>query len=366
MPKNYSLTICPACDNEIKFDDLIPYAPTSMNNILGFKEAGIYTCSDCRFSGIAEEISKAHLTEYYTHYYNGKAAKAEAVAALDLDMQATTMNLNPRYIAQIQLIRQFLPLNQKTKILEIGCGKGDLFNILKNSRVGGDFFALEPQKATGSILDRYGVQVIEADITSECKQLRNFDLIVMSHSLEHFNPSDLKMIFNNVRNALRPGGYFLCEVPNADLKAYANASENLVPHLSFFTKRAISLLCKKYGLVDIYLECLGPSQTAKQNTAIIANRLPTGYYADHRVEGTVFFKNKNTQKTHTKISKRAKIRMHILRVLRKILGHRLSYRIFNYIKLIKFGHPVKVLNDETNVVRFDGENIRLLAQKRLG
>ncbi len=356
-------TKCPACDYNMASASKVRYAPTSMNTIQNFKESGIYTCEQCNFSGIVDEIKKEHLNEYYAQHYNGKAIKADSVSKTQHLIQSKTINLNPRYLAQLQLLRQYKDLSENTQILEIGCGKGDLFNILTHAKINGKFFALEPQKATFSILEQYGVEVLEADITEVCEFSTQFDIIIMSHSLEHFNPSDLKTIVENIYNGLKVGGLFLCEVPNADLSKFPNAAENIVPHLSFFTTAALSALISRHRMKELYLQCVGKSQSTKTNSVIIDNLAKKGHYADKRIGDTVFFENLHTKIVHDKIAKNALRRQRYLALLQFFLGNKLAHQMVNKLKLLKYGHPARQLTDETNVVRNDGENIRLVAQK---
>ena len=171
---------------------------------------------------------------------SGKAFKTANQSHYLKFLTSNSWILNPRYIAQLQLLSHFKKLDSQTSYLEIGSGKGDFFNLLKSSGRSGNFFALEPQEAAQEHLDEYGVQIINANIT-EPKVLgeKKFDVIILSHALEHFNPHDLKAICKNIYDGLDKGGILLCEVPNADLYSFPNAVENIVPHLSFFTKNAL-------------------------------------------------------------------------------------------------------------------------------
>ncbi|MFC1812275.1 class I SAM-dependent methyltransferase [Thermodesulfobacteriota bacterium] len=113
-------------------------------------------------------------------------------------------------------IRQWLPQNRDTRILDLGCGCGELL------------FGLE-QKGYHQLT---GIDCCQAEV-DEAKQFVNshlicgdavdylkttedrFDIIIAYNFLEHFSKDSLLVILRNIRKILNPGGSLIAMVPNA-------------------------------------------------------------------------------------------------------------------------------------------------------
>ena len=104
---------------------------------------------------------------------------------------------------QEMLIKKYLDTNKK--ILEIGCGSGFLIKDLQN--YGYNVFGVEPSIQAVELARNKGLDVTCDIFPGKLLKDKKFDLIIMSHVLEHIK--DTNEIINEVKKHLNPGGLFL-------------------------------------------------------------------------------------------------------------------------------------------------------------
>jgi SAM-dependent methyltransferase len=107
-----------------------------------------------------------------------------------------------------------LPSNKRTRILDLGCGYGEFLHFLRrhgySETVGIDLDPQHVEMARGLGLEN----VHCADAMAFLRKAGDFDFISALDVLEHFPKPDVLELLERVRKALRPGGRFLCQVPN--------------------------------------------------------------------------------------------------------------------------------------------------------
>jgi SAM-dependent methyltransferase len=103
-------------------------------------------------------------------------------------------------------------LNKNISILDVGCGYGDKMELLNrigfNNILGVDI----NRKIVKKDLEK-GLNVMHVDDFWNCMADKQFDLIIMSHIVEHFNWSDLIDFLDKYLDKLRIGGYLLIITP---------------------------------------------------------------------------------------------------------------------------------------------------------
>jgi Methylase involved in ubiquinone/menaquinone biosynthesis len=254
---------CIVCESPIVSPEFKKIPPSTMDSLVQFDELKIISCPECHFSFATERISDDDLNYYYTESYSGIAKK---VGQNVQKINAENNFINYRYLSQIELIRKFHNFQTKDRILEIGSGVGHLFRTMKHLNIETSNYAIEPGVDAHPTLEYLGVNILKMSVNKESltKIPKNsFDIIIMSHSLEHFNSMDISEVLNGVFNSLKPGGHFLCEVPNANLIKYPNANELVNPHLTFFSIKSIKKMFLKIGFEIVFLSACGKSQNSK-------------------------------------------------------------------------------------------------------
>jgi 2-polyprenyl-3-methyl-5-hydroxy-6-metoxy-1,4-benzoquinol methylase len=123
------------------------------------------------------------------------------------------------WIKRQVILRRFKPVIGKKKgarILEIGCGEGQLLLALRESfpdaeLTGLDFQFHPDHKAR---LDAAGIRILVGLAENVALPESAFDIIVMNQLIEHL--WDVDSVLHTCWRALRPGGILTIETPNAD------------------------------------------------------------------------------------------------------------------------------------------------------
>lgn len=101
-------------------------------------------------------------------------------------------------------------LGTKGKMLEIGCGRGELLVGARNR--GWSVYGVEMTRGFAEIARRNGIE-IECSSVEQCKSLhQTYDVVLLAAILEHLY--DPIAILKKVHAALRPGGLVFIDVPN--------------------------------------------------------------------------------------------------------------------------------------------------------
>lgn len=144
------------------------------------------------------------------------------------------------------------------RVLDIGCGGGTVLASL--AAPGRALFGVEPDATARELAASRGITVEAgtAEAIPPGTRSRDYDLILMTHVLEHC--ADPGLALRNVHSLLAPGGGFYCEVPNCaalHFQTYSEISEMLdVPrHVHFFTPQSLRRLMEQAGfevVVDVH------------------------------------------------------------------------------------------------------------------
>lgn len=150
----------------------------------------------------------------------------------------------PDLYLKLYLINKFFDFKNGSKVLEIGSGVGHFFRTINYMNLETINFTLEPQQDSHPSLKKINVNRLGIDLFDNLTEdlQGSFDLVTMSHVLEHFNAIDISEVLVIIHSILRKNGVFFCEVPNADLDKYPDAGDLVRPHLAFFSAKSISNL----------------------------------------------------------------------------------------------------------------------------
>lgn len=139
------------------------------------------------------------------------------------------------------------------RILDIGCGEGEFLCSFANR--GWQTVGVEPGKEYAEKARSRGIEVIEESLTDDLvKHLGKFDAVLLIHVLEHVPyPEDM---LGMISDLLKPGGLFLCEVPNDfnPLQEVAVTVQGLRPwwialpdHLNYFSISTLASFIASHG-----------------------------------------------------------------------------------------------------------------------
>ncbi len=162
------------------------------------------------------------------------------------------------------------------RVLEVGSGFGDLLVYLQSR--GCRVLGTDPSPAAAAKAREYGVDVRTGTLRALALPARAFDVIVMSHSLEHV-PDPNEELAETAR-LLAPGGRLHVAVPNGDA-VRLRLDRARWPHLSvplhywFFDPVSLIALLARHGL-----EPVAPPRTTTRHHALrewVAARRTSGF-----------------------------------------------------------------------------------------
>lgn len=218
-------------------------------------EFNYYKCSKCgclQISEVPENISKYYPVNYYSYsnlVKNGILNKLKII----IKRQVVKFRFGQKniigwifssYLSNYMWLFKNL-CNYNSKILDIGCGNGDL--LLEMNKLGfKNLKGLDPFIANDLYYPN-GVTVQKKQI-SEIDE--TFDLIMLHHSFEHMeNP---KTTLESIYRCLNPNAYLLIRIPVVSCYAFRKYDVNWVQldaprHLFLHTPASINILAEETG-----------------------------------------------------------------------------------------------------------------------
>lgn len=207
------------------------------DNYLGLD--GIFSlvkCSECGLVFLNPRPDKQEITRYYPDSYVPYNPESEILSSLK----------KLAWRVERKIIQDLLP--SKGVILEIGSGRGDFLDYLKN---GFDLYGLEMDAvAAQRARDLYKLTIWNETIENFDPTSHKFNLIILRYVLEHLqSPSTA---FLKMKKMLKPQGYVYFSIPNIDswefriFKKYWHGLD-IPRHFYFFNKDSIEKYAQKFG-----------------------------------------------------------------------------------------------------------------------
>jgi 2-polyprenyl-3-methyl-5-hydroxy-6-metoxy-1,4-benzoquinol methylase len=136
------------------------------------------------------------------------------------------------------------------RVLDIGCGQGELVRCLAAD--GFDAWGVDVSPEQVSIAHAAGLDRIAlGDFHSYLGAARGWDAVVATDVLEHLLRDEIVATFDEVRQALRPGGVFVARVPNAVSPTGGHIMFGDLTHETWFTGRSVAQLARVAGFASV-------------------------------------------------------------------------------------------------------------------
>jgi 2-polyprenyl-3-methyl-5-hydroxy-6-metoxy-1,4-benzoquinol methylase len=153
-------------------------------------------------------LDRPHFTvaEQSAYYASSVATQAAAV---------DPVGSAPEHFANVSpVIARYCP--PRSRVLEIGCGAGDLLQILKQN--GFDAMGIEPSDAGSTEAHRRGLSVFRGTVEDADLTESAFHAVISTHVIEHV--ADLHAFVDATRRFLSPGGIQIVVTPNGEAPLY--------------------------------------------------------------------------------------------------------------------------------------------------
>jgi len=186
-----------------------------------------------------------HSAEEGTYIIDGTVPDAHVVLA----------SAEPILESYRDLYDDLLPIQSSTRVLDIGCGLGH-FLLYARSRGAGQLLGLDLGVRQVDLCRSLGFEAETiGSIPSALAERRNsYDLVHMSHVIEHVNPGELTEALSAIRCALAPGGLFALRTPNMSHWLSGHMRYLDLTHVAGFTAWSLrqALWTAGFRAVDVY------------------------------------------------------------------------------------------------------------------
>jgi len=191
-------------------------------------------CLNCGLIYQSPRMTEAEMEVYYQAEYRRTYQGMEGPIARDLVVQT----------ARAQALLDFVQpkFTCIDRCLDIGCSTGLILKYFQ-SHFNCQTVGIEPDNAYRTYAVGQGLTVYPSLGELEKEPEARFDLVIMSHVLEHL-PNPVGYLSHLRESLLMPDGYLLLEVPNL----YAHDSFE-VAHLFAFSPHTLKEVLRKGGLV---------------------------------------------------------------------------------------------------------------------
>lgn len=212
----------------------------------GFPEAAydIMACPQCGFVfDSCESVDQKCFDGYYL------SANSKTVNYYDIFPK----ELAESYFQHIfESVRSYI--SPDSAILDVAGGYGELSSWF-SSRGYSNITMLDMKRECAQFAADSGLRVIEGNLFDRPLGGETYDLILCSHTLEHFIDLDAAMAV--MREALAPGGYLYLEVP--DVEEYAELDRApyhflTYEHVCHFSEKTIYNLAARFHMQVIFLQ----------------------------------------------------------------------------------------------------------------
>jgi len=158
------------------------------------------------------------------------------------------LSLFPGRAEDAAFCAMYLPAKPGGRLLEVGCGTGQMLLTMKNRDWAVEGVDFDPEAVKNAGLKGLGVRL--GELSQQGYEDGEFDAIFMSHVIEHV--PDPQALLNECFRLLKPGGRLVVVTPNGaswGRRLYGPDWRGMEPprHLHIFTPAALSAVARRAG-----------------------------------------------------------------------------------------------------------------------
>jgi SAM-dependent methyltransferase len=175
--------------------------------------------------------------------------------SLEDHFRGTREDIKSRSEVYLPMVRDRKVGTDKAPILDIGCGRGEWLELLKDNELVAKGIDLN-RVMVDECLER-GLDVVEADAFTYLQNLRtnSFGAITGLHIIEHIPFNRLVGFFDEVLRVIKPGGMCIFETPNPENLVVAAYSFYIDPtHVRPLPPPTIRFLAEARGFIETRIE----------------------------------------------------------------------------------------------------------------
>ena len=214
-------------------------------------------CSECGLvymnpQVVPEETAKLYPSDYAPHSTAAKGATSVIRSLYNRLIKTPVIAQFIRWVTNVKITNEiYRRLDQKSRILDIGCGAGAFLNRVKVEKGcevhGVDISGVAVEAAKNS----FGLDIFKGTITEAPFEDSSFDIITAWWYLEHI--PDPHVTAARISSLLKPNGHCIIGVPNFEsfnAKSFKDKWYHLdcPRHLCIWTPSAMKRLMAQHGL----------------------------------------------------------------------------------------------------------------------
>ncbi|HUI21337.1 MAG TPA: class I SAM-dependent methyltransferase [Methylocella sp.] len=187
-----------------------------------------------------------------------------------------------------QMLKTVLPENKSASVLEIGSGMGFAVAAVKNLNYS-DVEGMDADQGQVSAAKKRGLPVEHVPVLRTRTYLRDRegtkDFIFAFDVLEHIPKDEQVELLDLIFGALKPGGRFLCRVPNCNSAVATRMRDIDWTHHCSFSDTSLDFLLFNCGFRDISVDEASPNQLPALSSLLrptLLKWLLRAYFRAHR------------------------------------------------------------------------------------
>lgn len=250
--------ICLICSGKIS-DTTYKYHDHAWNKFEMFENLVIYHCENCGLGFTLPHLENEKLGEYYSKIYRSNNSPFYFDFSKDVPkyLKKSYPYAEERAFSQILMGRFFCDFKEGDSFLDIGPGKGGAYHFAGHLLPNPKLYAIELTEGAPAFFKKNFNVDTYPSLTDFINTGLKAKMLLMSHSLEHYQISDIEQLFNEFQMAIENNGVLVIEVPHCDIRIHAEIRGNDTPHLLFFSKQSLSQLLNKYGFEVLFIDTCG-------------------------------------------------------------------------------------------------------------
>ena len=205
-----------------------------------FDSNNILFCHKCSFGESFPPIPENQLNDFNENYYSHPESMHSKPLMTPVFIEK--LLYRPRYISQFSLLSNHINLSTINTILDIGSGEGGSYFAAKKIGINAEYYCVEKDKISRKFLEKLDIKIFSSIslLLNEKKFHNYFNVIILSHILEHISFETLTLLLSQLQKLLSHNGKLLIEVPNEDFSIDKELKQsNHAPHMLFFSNSSL-------------------------------------------------------------------------------------------------------------------------------
>jgi SAM-dependent methyltransferase len=179
--------------------------------------------------------------------------------AVDFDYETFEARFRPEKSVRERQQQYVELLRGKNRVVDLGCGRGELIEMLKAEGVNAYGVEIDPDFV--SLLEEKGIEVVAQDAVAHLSELEadSLDGVVGSHLVEHLPPASVTALVALAGEKLATGGLLILETPNPEsLVAGSINFHRDLTHVRPIHPDTLAFLAESAGFSNVEIRRLSP------------------------------------------------------------------------------------------------------------